>query len=88
MRELTKQTLPKFQESMRFGMPTYDGDGKVFAFASQKNYISVYVNDQDVVLKHKKELGKVNLGKNCIRYRQPDDIDFEALRKTIAEAYC
>jgi uncharacterized protein YdhG (YjbR/CyaY superfamily) len=87
LREITKKSLPDFKESMRFGMPTYDGNGQVFAFASQKNYVSVYVNNEKIVQTHKQKLGKASYGKNCIRYRQLSDMNFDELKKVIAETY-
>lgn len=87
LREITRKTLPSFKESMRFGMPTYDGNGQVFAFASQKNYVSVYVNNEKVVMNHKRDLGKASFGKNCIRFRNPSDINLGKLEKIISESY-
>ena len=84
---MTRRTLPGFKESMRFGMPTYDGNGQAFAFASQKNYVSVYVNNEKIVMNHKKDLGRASFGKNCIRFRRPSDINLEQLRRIISEAY-
>jgi uncharacterized protein YdhG (YjbR/CyaY superfamily) len=87
LREITRKIVPDFKESMRLGMPTYDGNGRVFAFASQKNYISVYVNNENIVKKHKAELGRASYGKNCIRYRHLADVNFDELKKVISETY-
>lgn len=87
LREITQKIVPNFKESMRLGMPTYDEDGKVFAFASQKYYINVYVNSENVIQKHKAELGRASYGKNCIRYRHLSDVNFDELKKVISETY-
>ncbi|MCB0214503.1 MAG: DUF1801 domain-containing protein, partial [Anaerolineae bacterium] len=46
-------------------------DWPLIALASQKNYMSIYVcaidGDQYIAEKYKDELGKVSVGKSCIR---------------------
>ena len=57
------------------------------SLASQKNYISLYVcavqNGQYVAEKHKAELGKVSVGKSCIRFKKLEDLDLKGLEKVI-----
>ena len=57
------------------------------ALASQKNYISLYVcavqNGEYIAEKHKDELGKVSVGKSCIRFKKIEDLDLKALEKVI-----
>lgn len=59
----------------------------VVALASQKNYISVYVcaikDGKYLAEVHKKELGKVSVGKSCIRFTKLDNINLPALKKVI-----
>ena len=33
--------------------------------------------------KHKKELGKVNVGKSCIRLKKIEDVNLDALKKVL-----
>ena len=62
----------------------------VVALANQKNYVSVYVcavvDGQYLAEKHKKELGKVSVGKSCIRFKKLEDVNLPALKKVIQEA--
>lgn len=62
----------------------------VIALASQKNYISLYVcavvNGQYLAEKYKADLGKVSVGKSCIRFKKLDDLNIEVLRKLLVEA--
>ncbi len=62
----------------------------VIALASQKNYISLYVcavvNGAYIAEKHKKELGKVSVGKSCIRFRTIEDLNLVTLKKVLKEA--
>lgn len=62
-------------------------DWPIIALASQKNYISVYVCALDhgkyLAEKHKAELGKVSVGKSCIRFKSLSDVDLAALQKVL-----
>lgn len=59
----------------------------VIAMANQKNYVSVYVCSMDrgeyVAEKYKKDLGKVNVGKSCIRFKKLEDISLPVLEKVL-----
>lgn len=59
----------------------------VVALADQKRYVSVYVcsviGGKYVAEAHKKELGKVSVGKSCIRFRKLEDVNLPALGKVI-----
>ena len=87
LRDIAKEVMSTFKESMDFGMPTYKNGDKVFAYASQKNYISIYVNNSEVTKKYRNGLGKANFGKNCIRYRKFEDINWGTLKKVLKKAY-
>lgn len=62
----------------------------VIALATQKNYISIYVcsidNGQYLAEKYKKDLGKVSVGKSCIRLKKIDDLNTKILAKLLKEA--
>ena len=59
----------------------------VIALANQKNYISLYVCAVDkgvyIAEKYKNELGKVSVGKSCIRFKKLEDINLNALKKVL-----
>lgn len=78
---LCTDELRDFEEAMRYGMPSYLRDGEVeIAFANQKAHISFYVLRQDALAANMARLGGLSLGKGCIRYRRPDQIDPHAIR--------
>ncbi len=60
------------------------------ALASQKQYISLYVcsviDGKYVAETHKKELGKVSVGKSCIRFKKIEDVNLQALKLVIQMA--
>jgi len=59
----------------------------VVALANQKNYVSLYVcsivDGKYVAETHKKELGKVSVGRSCIRFKKIEDVNLPALKKVI-----
>ena len=62
-------------------------DWPTVAVASQKNYISLYVcavqNGEYVAEKYKNDLGKVSVGKSCIRFKKIDDLNLKTLEMVI-----
>lgn len=65
-------------------------DWPTISLASQKNYISLYVcavqNGEYIAEKHKDELGKVDVGRSCIRFKKISDLNLKALEKVIKMA--
>ena len=88
LRELCLETLDGYEESMSYGMPGYSrlGEEIEVAFASQKNYISLYILRQEIMDKHRPALAGLNLGKGCIRYRKPEQIDFEVVKLLLTDS--
>ena len=71
LRELCRQHLPGYDESMQYGMPTYGRAGTPeVAFASQAKYFSLYVLKKPVVDAHRDQIAGLELkvGKGCIRF--------------------
>lgn len=62
-------------------------DWPIVALANQKNYISVYVCSVDdgeyIAEKNKEMLGKVSVGKSCIRFKKLEDVNLDELKKVI-----
>ena len=84
LRALVFETVPNVQETMQYRMPTYEMDGSVVcAFASQKNYISAYM-DTTLVEKHRSELG-ADCGKSCVRFKRLNDRLEGTLRTILRE---
>lgn len=90
--------LPNFASNMLgYGLFPYKNYKKqmiewpVISLANQKNYVSIYVCAVDkgeyLAEKYKHELGKVSVGKSCIRFKHIDDVNLPALKKllTLAE---
>ncbi len=64
-----------------------DMDWPIVALANQKNYVSVYVcaveDGEYVAEKNKDKLGKVSVGKSCIRFKKLEDVNLDELKKVI-----
>ena len=62
-------------------------DWPVLSLASQKNYMSFYVcaleGGKYIAEKYKDSLGKVSVGRSCIRFKKIDDLDLDTLKKVI-----
>ncbi len=62
----------------------------VIALANQKNYVSVYVCAVDgtdyVAEKNADRLGKVSVGKSCIRLKKLEDINLDVLDEILKQA--
>jgi uncharacterized protein YdhG (YjbR/CyaY superfamily) len=88
LRGLCLEFLTGYEESMEYGMPSYKRTGGEVevAFASQKQYISLYILRQEVMDKFRKSLTGLKLGKGCIRYTKPEKIDFDIVQQLLAES--
>ena len=88
LRKLCLEFLVGYEENMDYGMPGYKvADGEIeVSFASQKNYISLYILKEDVLNKYRQDLSGLNVGKGCIRYSKPGKIDFKMVEKLLIES--
>lgn len=99
--QLVRDAVPKLKPAFSYNMPgygmfkykNYKGeviDWPVIAMASQKNYVSVYVcatiDGEYIAEQHKERLGKVNVGKSCIRFKKLEDVNLAELKKVFALA--
>ncbi|BFO21850.1 hypothetical protein SHKM778_82380 [Streptomyces sp. KM77-8] len=81
LRRLCQAELGGFREAMAYGMPVYERGGTAeIAFASQKQYISVYLMRGDVREAFEERLAGQDMGKGCLRFRRPESVDFELVR--------
>jgi len=86
LRALCRATLTGFKESMTYGGPSYSRNGVVeVGFASQRNFIGLYILRTDVMRSHRYLLNipGVTFGKGCVRYSKPEKIDFKVVEKML-----
>ncbi|NJN44043.1 MAG: DUF1801 domain-containing protein [Anaerolineae bacterium] len=86
LRALCLKHLKDFDENMSYGMPGYSRDGEVeVALLSQKNNIALYILRTDVLNPRRELFAKSNIGKGCIRYPNPNKIDFQLVADMLEE---
>lgn len=96
-----RETVPSLRPHFAYNMPGYGSfkyknykkelvDWPVVSLASQKNYISLYICAVDggeyLAEKHKDKLGKVSVGKSCIRFRKIEDLNLNGLGEVLKQA--
>src|SRR5215831_9242517 len=80
LRSLCHKHLKGYEEAIEYGMPAYKRDGVVeISFASQKQYLALYVLRKDVLAEFRDSLGASSIGKGCVRFTKPDQIDFAVI---------
>lgn len=84
LRTLIFDVAPGIKETMRYRMPTYEFEGMVVAMASQKHYMSLYM-DVDLVEKYKTELSHLNCGKSCVRFTDINDLPLDTITAILKE---
>lgn len=86
LRDRCRSRLDGFQEAIEYDMPAYRRDGVVeIAFASQKQYLALSVVKQPVLDRHRDALAGLDVGKSCIRYRRPTQIDLAVVEAMLVE---
>lgn len=86
IRDLCREHLPGYEESMRYGMATYTRNGEAeFAFASQKGHLSLYGMKQAALDPLRDEFtdSGAKIGKGCIRYTRPEKVNLVALARLL-----
>ena len=101
LHKFIQETSPKLKPNFLYNMLGYGSfkyenykkeilDWPIIALASQKNYVSLYVcaleNGKYIAEKYKDKLGKVDVGKSCIRFKKLDDLNLKTLKKIILVA--
>jgi uncharacterized protein YdhG (YjbR/CyaY superfamily) len=98
LHKFIQKTAPTLKPIFAYNMPGYGSfkyknykkeiiDWPIIALASQKNYISLYVcavdNGEYLAEKYRENLGKVSVGRSCIRFKKLEDLDLKTLKKVI-----
>lgn len=101
LHELIQSISPKFKSHFAYNMLGYGSfpyknykkeqiEWPIIALANQKNYISIYVCAVDgkeyLAEKYASKLGKVSVGKSCIRFKKLEDLHLPELKKLLKQA--
>ncbi len=85
IRSLILQTVPGVKETMRYRMPTYELDEVVCSFASQKHYMSLYM-DVELVEQQSDALKRLDVGKSCIRFKRIEELPLDTVQQILIES--
>ncbi|HEY4515760.1 MAG TPA: DUF1801 domain-containing protein [Candidatus Paceibacterota bacterium] len=98
LHKFIQKTAPKLKSRFAYNMLGYGSfkyknykkeiiDWPVVSLASQKNYISLYIcaveRGEYLAEKYKKDLGKVSVGRSCVRFKKIDDLNLKTLATVI-----
>lgn len=84
VRGLIFEIVPGIRETIKYRMPTYELDEVVCSFASQKHYMSLYM-DVSLVESHRAELSHLDIGKSCIRFKRLADLPLDTVKQILQE---
>jgi len=80
LRVLCKQNLKGYEECIEYGVPSYKRKGVLeVSFASRKRYVALYVLKKDVLNEFRAKVSASSIGRACIRFGNPDNINFEVV---------
>ena len=85
LRDVVRAAAPQAREEIRHKMPYYVYHGDVVAFASHKNYLSLYVMRDQRLTDYRHALGKLNCGKSCIRFKRLDELPLDVIREIVRD---
>jgi uncharacterized protein YdhG (YjbR/CyaY superfamily) len=86
LRAACRRQLRGYAERMVYGMPAYERQGQVeVSFGKQARYLSLYILKQPVFDAHIGELSGLSLGKGCVRYQRPQQVDWDVVSALLAD---
>lgn len=74
------------RESMRYGLAFYELDGPLFALESGRRHMSLYVAEQDVVVKHKGTLPGVDAKRSFIKFSDLNRLPLDVVEKIVRDS--
>lgn len=85
LRDLVLKSAPKAEESISYGMPAYDFNGKpLFYFAAMKGHLGIYPTPGPIVVL-KNELEEFSTSKGCVRVPYKKELPKTLITKLIKE---
>jgi len=74
------------RESMRYGLAFYELDGPLFALESGRRHMSLYVAEQEVVVKHKESLPGVNTTRSFVKFSDLNRLPLDVVEKIVRDS--
>jgi uncharacterized protein YdhG (YjbR/CyaY superfamily) len=86
LRGMIEKAAPQAKPTMKYGLPTWEWHGPLFALASRPHAMELYVAEPDLVAKRKKSLGSAEVGTSSIRFKRIEDLNLEIVAGLMADA--
>jgi uncharacterized protein YdhG (YjbR/CyaY superfamily) len=82
MRKIIIDSAPKAKESISYGMPHYQNEGKIAYFAYAKKHIGLYI-PPPIIANHSKDLRKYGTSKSAVRIPIDQDLPVNLIKKLV-----
>jgi uncharacterized protein YdhG (YjbR/CyaY superfamily) len=86
LRAMIEKAAPQARPTMKYGLPTWEWNGPLFALAARPQSMELYVAEPDLVMKRKKSLGDVEVGTASIRFKRLEDLRLEIVASLLQDA--
>jgi uncharacterized protein YdhG (YjbR/CyaY superfamily) len=84
LRHVVNESAPQAEETMSYGMPTFDLNGAhLVFFAAWKNHVGLYPVNSSVVEAFKNELAPFKLAKGTVQFPFDKPIPFDLVKKIV-----
>ena len=86
LRGMIEKAAPQAKPTMKYGLPTWEWNGPLFALAARPHGMELYVAEPDLLAKRKKTLGDVEVGTASVRFKRIEDLNLEIVAALLADA--
>ncbi len=86
LRGMIEKAAPQAKPTMKYGLPTWEWNGPLFALAARPHGLELYVAEADLLAKRKKALGDVEVGTASVRFKRIEDLRLEVVEALLADA--
>jgi uncharacterized protein YdhG (YjbR/CyaY superfamily) len=86
LRAMIERAAPKAKPTMKYGLPSWEWNGPLFALAARPRAMELYVAEPDLVAKRKKTFGDVEVGTASVRFKRLEDLNLEIVAALLADA--
>jgi len=86
LRGMIEKAAPQAKPTMKYGLPTWEWNGPLFALAARPHAMELYVAEADLVAKRKKTLGNAEVGTTSVRFKRIEDLNLEIVAALLLDA--
>ena len=86
LRAMIEKAAPKAKPTMKYGLPSWEWNGPLFALAARPHAMELYVAEPDLVARRKTTLGDVEVGTASIRFKRIEDLNLAIVAALFADA--